>query len=307
MPFLSIIKINILALAIVIFFGAGPVYGKHTWEYYLRKGRIQYDAEMYEFALFSLQKALEQNPKLWEAANILADIHRVKNEKQKELEYLEASVSINENQPDIHNRLGDLYEYYLRLERAFDHFSRAVAADPDHVKGNMNLVRLYIRKGMADKAEEHMGISLKAGKKTGGPLFREARAAEQAGEVKRAEKLYREILEISPAMTDPYFRLYAIYYTDNNFTAAARVMERLAFLRPDFERAYIYLGDVYFTGRFPGTREYYLERSVKCLKKALELNPDNYDTLYRLYRVYDAMGDDIKAKETLRLFEEKSG
>ncbi len=307
MPYLSIIKINIFIICLIIVTaGADTALGTHSWQYYYRKGRVQFNAEMYDFAQFSLEKALELNPELYGAANILADIHAVKGDRRSVLEYLKLSITINGDQPDIHNRLGELYEYYFELDRAFDHFRRAVAADPDHARANMNLVRFYLDKGDKDLAKKHREISERAGEKISAGRYRTARRYEETGDTAGAIPFYRQIIEDSPAMTGAYFRLYAIYHNRGEFLKAAEVMERLVFLRPDYEKACIYLGDLYFTGKFPTNREYYLKRSIQYLKKAMELNPGNYDTMYRLYRVYDALGDDIKADEMLRRFEETS-
>ncbi len=82
----------------------------------------------------------------------------------------------------------------------------------------------------------------------------------------------------------------------NKYDRAAAILERLKFVRPDHERAYVLLGNIYFTRKFPGKRALYLVRAVENLKKAAELNPDNYDTLYTLSSVYKLMGKDVEAK-----------
>ena len=72
--------ILILSLKNFAFSRSNEIFQK-SWQYYLKKGLIQYKHEMYDYSLLNLQKALEQNDNLFKAANTLAEIYIINRDK----------------------------------------------------------------------------------------------------------------------------------------------------------------------------------------------------------------------------------
>ena len=147
---MSIIKFSFLCICIFIFNSAGI--SRTAWEYYYKKGVIEYKADMYTFAIDNLIKALDRNPSLYKAQNIIAEIYIKLDRKEEAIKHYRMSLNINDNQPDIHCKIGKLYEFYLEYSLSHHHYSRAVNIDPSHLKGHYNLVRYYVKKNNKDSA-----------------------------------------------------------------------------------------------------------------------------------------------------------
>lgn len=285
-----------MVIALMIAGSAGEGYARNGWEYYFERGSVQFRGEMYDNAILSLELCLEENPGSFAAANMLAEVYVKMNRREKALDYYRRSLEINDRQADVHNALAELYEYFSDADRAFEHFRRATEIDPEHVRAHCSLVRYYLKRNDRDSAERHFRASRDRALNESGALLKRAADAEEKGDHAGAEKLYRKILEQGPSLVDAYIALYEVYRRMGRYEKAVAVLEKLKFIRPDYEKAYFFLGNIYFTGKFPGKRKLYLDRAVENLKKTVELNPENFDACYTLSTVYRHMGKDIEAK-----------
>ena len=294
------IKFPVLSLVLllcILISGVRTGFPQHSWEYYCDKGMIEYRAEMYEYSIFNMERCLEENPRSFMAANILAEIYNKKEKKFKAVEYYKLSLHINDNQPDIHCIIGELYELFGEMDLAFKHFIRATEIDHNHVRAHCNLVRHFIKKNDRASAELHFRISQTQAMRISGKIVQEAADAEMSGRLKRAIILYNRVIEEGPSILEAYTGLYEIHRRMSNYRAAAAALERLKFVRPDYEKAYVLLGSLYFTQKLPGNRKAYLDRAIDNLQKAIELNPDNYETYYTLSEVYRFIRKDVEARD----------
>ena len=285
-----------MLIAAIIAVIAGEGYARQSWEYYFERGSLQFRGDMYDNAILSLEMCLDENPGSFAAANMLAEIYLKKNRREKALAYYRRSLEINDGQADIHNAIAELYEYFIEYDLAFKHFSRAVEIDPGHIRAHCSLVRYYLKRNDRESAELHFRESHDLAQRKLSGLLERAAAAEKKGRHGAAEKLYLQILEEGPSLLEAYFALFEVYRRVDRYDKAAAVLERLKVVKPDDEKAHVLLGNVYFTRKFSGKRKIFLDRAVENLKKALELNPDNYDACYTLSSVYRHMGKDIEAK-----------
>jgi tetratricopeptide (TPR) repeat protein len=277
-------------------FDSRPGFAQHSWEYYYEKGLIQYRAGMYDYSIFHMNQCLEANPDCFQAANVMAEIYRKKNNIFKSIYYYKLSIRINENQPDILNSTGELYESTGDRELAFRHFIRVTDFDKNHVKANCNLVRFFLKKNEAVSAGLHLQISnTQALRRSGGALLNDISALKR-GDLEKAALLYGMLIKECPCLPDAYMGLYDTRRLMHDYKGAADVLEQLKFVKPDHEKAYLLLGDLYFTQKLPGKRKLFLERAVSNLLKAIELNPDNYEACYALSVIYHHIRKDIEAK-----------
>lgn len=266
-------------------------------DFYYKKGLLQYRAGMYDFCIFSMERALEKNHDLFEAANILAEIYIIKNDKQKAIEYYRKSLEASDSQSDIHNAIAGLYEFYNDRDKAFGHYRKAVSINKNHLRANLNLVRFYLIEKRKDLADLHFNLSAEEGEKLTANIFAAAVKETESGNLKKALELYEETLKKNPAKIEAYIAASDIYRKFSRYDRAARILEDLKFLKPDCEMAYVYLGNIYSTGKFPGVRKKYFIMAIKNLNKALDLNPRNSDTCYSLSKVYELIGEKDKSIE----------
>jgi len=250
---------------------------------------------MYDYAIPNLGKALELNPRFYRAAELLGNIYLKKNNRSRALDYFTRSLTVNGAQPDLLCRAGLLHEYYGDYDMAFKCFRDAGRHIPGHVWGNIHLVRYYINKNEQTLAGKHFKISYENGLKKSSKVYSLAEKEEEKNNRAGSIELYEKILKINPAMTDTYEKLFKLYSLEGKYGTAAEVMEKLKYYKPDHERAYIFLGHLYFNRKFPGSRKYYIDLAIKSLLKAKELNPLNTETIDLLLAIYEFIGDDLKA------------
>ncbi len=274
---------------------------QQEWTYYLEKGKLDFRLEMYDYAVFNLDKVLELNPSSYEAANIIGDILILKRNRQKAIDYFKKSLAANDAQPDIHCKIGELYEYFTNNTLAFDHLKKGVSIDPRHVMSNLNLVRFYLRRGEKELAEKHFKASYENSINAGEEPFFAARLEDSSGNFVMAIKFYQRAIELCPAMINAYMALHGIYRKEKKYDHAADILKKLIFYKPDYEKAYIYLGNMYFDSPVTKNRKRNIDLSIDYLSKALALNPENYETLYTLSEIYRIIGKRDKSLDFERM------
>jgi tetratricopeptide (TPR) repeat protein len=290
---------SIINCAIALIISLAPVGSAHGagWEYYYRKGSIQFDAELYPAAMENLERALELNPSLYDAANKMARILIARNRKREALDYLDRSLSIRADQADIHVTTGEIRDFFGYHELAFEHYTAAVSADPSHIGAHFNLVRWYVERGDTANADRHFSAAYELGREDGERFLAGALEEERKKNNAGAAAMYGKAIEKNPAYIDAYFGLAELYRRTSRPDDAIATLEKVKKVRPDNEKAHVYLGHLYFARRYARNRKYILTQAIRNFERAREINPANPETLYGLSEVYLHMGDRDRADE----------
>ncbi|PKL37777.1 MAG: hypothetical protein CVV44_15685 [Spirochaetae bacterium HGW-Spirochaetae-1] len=294
---------NLIIILVAIFFSAGgekdTTLLRESWQYYFEKGKLQYRAEMFDYCLENMDNALRKNPRLYEAANIIALIQDTRDKKLVALEYFTRSLAIKPDQPEIHYRAGLLHEYFADYDKAFEHFQEAVRLDTAHARAHACLIRHYLRRQNRLKADEHFRLSNTVGEKNGRALYLQADAARRRHENEKAVLLYNEIITAYPAWIEAYLDLYELHRYLGRYDRAAETLEKLVYVKPDYGKAHLFLANLYFTRKLPGrSRKYYLEKSIMHIQKALEQDPNDAESYHLLAELQHYMGNDMDAEKS---------
>ena len=299
---MSIIK----KLFILIFFSAAisasaetrPDYApRESAAFYLKRGELQFDAAMYDYAYESMILSLKADPRNYGAANILGRLFLLQKDYHNAGLYFDMSLSIEDNQPEIHNAAGELKEYVSSFESAHNHYLKAATQNPEYTEALINLSRSFFRKGEKEDAEKFFRSAYNSSIGKSLPLYREAEALPDSRH-KEKESLLKEAIKINPAHLEAYMALATIMRLQNNYGSAVEILEKLKSVKPDYTPAYLHLGNIYFTKRLPGnTREYFLNLAIANYTKAVELDPQNSETYFHLSSLYRHMGNRGKAAE----------
>jgi tetratricopeptide (TPR) repeat protein len=268
-----------------------------TAGYYLRKGTVQFEAEMYSYSKGSFLRVLDIDPKNTTAMNYLAEIALKKLKKLDAIEWYEKSLAVNPHQGDIHFKVAVLYEFYIEDKKAFHSYLQAIRYNKNHHKAHTALVRLYMERDNKTEAYRHFNkaraIALEDQKK---PLA-SAQQAYISGHYKKALKLYRKITRSAPSLVEAYMRTYQSAVRLKEYDEAVKVLEALVKIKPDHEKAFYLLGEAYYSMPLKIKRVVALKRSVDNFKKALKLNPNKSDTHIALADVYLLLNEkDLAAK-----------
>ena len=75
------------------------------------------------------------------------------------------------------------------------------------------------------------------------------------------------------------------------------MLEEIKKIRPDNEKAYIYIAHLLFTRTKTKNRASTLQRAIANLHKAIEVHPENSEPYFLLSEIYLFIGDTEKAVE----------
>ena len=271
------------------------IYAAPSWQYYYKKGVIEYRAGMYDFAIENLTKALDRKGDLYEAANILAAIHLKRDNRIRALFYLAMSLRIHDEQDAIHHKIADVYDYMGDFELAFHHYKRTVQINPRHLQAHLSLVKYYFSRGDRKLAERHFAICYNIGNKDGEKLYAAALREEQNDNDEQALLLYRSAIAKCPVLIKAYFRIAEIHRRKGDFIRAEQYLQKIKEIRPDNERAYLYTAHLLFERKSKKHRVHHIKRAIENLKMALEINPKNSEAYFLLSDIYRFLGEREKA------------
>ena len=119
-------------------------------------------------------------------------------------------------------------------------------------------------------------------------LFDEAQAAEEAGDVATAERLYRKVMKVDPADPSAAFNL------GNLLCAASRKAEAEAAYRAAVKTDKTYAEAWYNLAKFLDAQRR-TQEAVTCLKRALDGNPDYADAMFNLAMHLQELGEHADA------------
>ena len=299
----AVLYITILVMLCVML-PASPALAAGEDEFFYRRGLVQYENRMYRFATEDMERALSVNPGHFGAANVLGEIYRKQKLMKKSLDYYNISIGANPSQPEIHYRLGTLYDFFYDSTSSTHHYTKAVELDPAHGKAHLKLVRHFIiEKKDRAAADRHFYESYRLGKKEGDPVLAEAKKEYDRGRESEALKLYRKAIARNPADLDTYFLISGIFRRGKDYRKAVRIIEKVKHIRPDSEKALVMLGNLYYTTPLSQNKKFLIGMAVTNLEMALELNPRNRDALLLLAEIHQKTGNDVKAAKLFRELE----
>jgi tetratricopeptide (TPR) repeat protein len=119
-------------------------------------------------------------------------------------------------------------------------------------------------------------------------LFEQAQAAEEAGEVAAAERLYRKVIKIDPGDPAAAFNLGNLLCGAGRKADAEAAYRKAVKIDKSYAEAWYNLAD--FLDRQGRTRE-----AIDCLKRALAANPDYADAVFNLALQLQAIEQHVDA------------
>jgi tetratricopeptide (TPR) repeat protein len=259
-------------------------------EYFIERGIIEQKAGMYKEAILSYNRAIDLDKRNYKTYNHLSSLYIMINRPEKALEAAMVSVEINSKQPDIWYRAGELNEYYLENDRAFECYNKAAENETSHILANLALARFYLIKGETDKAMRYFEVSKRSAEAKYGLIYTKAISAFNKKDINNAIALFEEMLAKAPSIIESYHMLYSCYRLKNDNINAAKTYERLKHIRPDIYISYLRLGELYLNRNFPGKKKIWIHKSEINLIKALELNPESPEACEALVSLYRFTG-----------------
>ncbi|MCX7677971.1 MAG: tetratricopeptide repeat protein [Spirochaetes bacterium] len=289
----------------IILFSIHPFAATETEdEFFFRRGMELYRNKQFQFAIEDFEKALKANPNNYRAANMLGKIYRKKKQMKTALDYYLLSLSINPSQADIHYAVGTLYDYFYSSTNSVKHYSKAVELNPTHRYALLKLVRYYLLQKDPLTANRFFEKSYNLGKEKATKFLTEAERAYAEGNELKALERYRKAVKENPAHLDVYFKISEIYLRMKDYQKSVRWLEKVTYIRPDCELAFVRLGNLYYTAPLSKNKKFLFDMAILNLNNALSLNPHNKDALLLLADIYYKSGKLAEAEKLYKKIEE---
>lgn len=257
-------------------------------EYRFKKAQIQYNNQMYRYAVENLEKVLILDPKHSPAANVLAAIYKNHyKDNGKALAYYLMSLEINDAQPFIHLEAGRVYYFFSEYSKAINHLQRTIAQKNDIPAAHFYLALIYNVQKHYDAAAFHIAQCYNAAQPQSKSEAEKALEALALNDSAAAIIHYKKALEINPVDKEIYLRLVVLYRTQKRIKAAIELLESCLNIYPNDSDILMMLAHCYFEYKNPQRRSYSIARAADLCKRAAAIDPsrcDAYSLLFLLYK-----------------------
>ncbi len=258
-------------------------------DFYRQKGIVQYENEMYNFALESFTKAVRLNKEDYVSYNYLAKLALLRQERALALEFFKTSLEINENQDDILFITGELQDYYGNYNKALEFFTSALEINPENIMALIGSARIYSIKKNHQKSSEMFQKAFDLRIDKSAPFYNSGIEHMRKNNSENTISSLTECIKINPAHADAYFELAQYYRHLNRINDALKLLEKIKYLQPHLEKPYVQIAHIYFTVKFSKNYRQQILIAESNIKKAIEINDKNADYWEFLSEIYTSM------------------
>jgi protein O-mannosyl-transferase len=225
---------------------------------FYKKGNIDKAVEHWK-------KALQLKPGWTEVQENLDKMQQQKKRDEIIAQYLE-KVRQNPDDFDTHNKLAVFFFYQGQIEKAIDHWTKALQIKDEWPEAHYYLGGAFYKQGDIDKAVAHWKRALQL--KPGWTEVQE-NLDKLLQQKKRDETVaqYLEKVRQNPDDIDTYNKLAAFFYQQGEIEKAVEYWAQVVRIDPDMPEAHSNLATAY-------CRQNKLEQAIEHWTKASELKPD---------------------------------
>jgi eukaryotic-like serine/threonine-protein kinase len=277
-----------------------PTENVAAYELYL-KGRSlmrgERDAKKLQSALDLFGQAAKKDPRFALAFAGTADaslqLYRLTKDaawSQTALGAAQQADQLNDELPEVHLALGNIYNATGKTAEAVVELKRALTLAPNSDEGFRRLANAYMAAGEKDEALKTYQQAIDVNPYYWLNFSRLGLAYFQLGQNEKALEAFRKVVELSPDSASGHENIGVVYYQMGKFAESIPAFEQALRIAPS-ESLYSNLGTAYFyLGKLP--------EAVQMFEKAVALNPNNQMTQGNLADGYRWSGQLDKAKTT---------
>jgi tetratricopeptide (TPR) repeat protein len=263
-----------------------PVIGERLAEMYWKAQRV-HEAEL------EAQSLLKRNPDDAQTRRLLGHIYlrslgnAGESTGQSEtvshaIEQFKEIVRLDPTDTESALWLARLYRLQNRHEKAEDVLRGILKNDAENEAGVEQLTQLLLDEGKSSDAIALLeGITSKSSSPTLLDLLGDAYT--QTKDLPKAEAAYRKAAELDPSETSHQRGLGQTLLSEEKYSEALKVYQKLSDLMPDDADVYLRLAQIY--------RELHqMDKAEETLVKARQYSPGSLDVMYNEAMVYEAQG-----------------
>lgn len=259
--------------------------------------RGQQDVNNIKKAIGFYEEALKKDPSFALAYAGIADAtlvmyHEKKDSlwTQKALGAAQQAQRLNDNLPEVHFSLGNVYTASCKKAEAIAELKRALQLAPNSDDGYRGLGKAYLTLGQKEQALQAYQKAIDINPYYWMNHNSIGHAYSQLGEYDKALIAFRRVTELEPDNSFGYLNVGAVLFQQGKYNECIPVFQKALQIQPYF-MTYSNLGTVYFY------LKHYSE-SVPMFEKAVEMNPNDQLTMGNLADAYRWSGQPDKANAT---------
>ena len=280
-----------------------PVFFQNTdAAFYFQKGTVEFENAMFGFAEENLTRAVALDPTIYRAYEMLGDIRLRQERRLEALAFYDRSLAQNDLQDAVHFKAGEIEDFFINRKKALAHFLRACELNPSNAYAAAGAGRILSLEGRSAEADRYYAQSTASGRAAADAILKKYRAAAKKKDFYTEEWYLDEAIKANPADEDVYYLLASVHRARKNNAKAAAVLEKLRFMHPTSEKAYVLLAHLYYSERIYKNRKQEIDTAIFYMETALAMSPSNMEHLEFMAELQRAAGNEEKA----RLFEERS-
>jgi tetratricopeptide (TPR) repeat protein len=176
---------------------------------------------------------------------------------------------------------------------AYGNFLKTVELDPNHLRAQLELGRLFLGARMLDKAQEKVDVVLKAEPKNEEGLLLQSAIYLVKQEPAKARSLLEGLIAQGSTKPDIYLMLAMISRQEGDDKGEGDAIRRGIQANPKSVTLYMALADNHH-------RHKRMDEAVEAVKKAIEADPDNVRIRAALANLYWESGKTAEAGEALK-------
>jgi tetratricopeptide (TPR) repeat protein len=261
---------------------------------FANKGIEAYKAKNYEEAITSFETSVLITEKssgkidtslIFNAALAAQNVNNV----AKSRELLTKLISYKYPEPEIYRSMARTYMVDKDTTKAMEYIAMGRQAYPADNNLMIDELNVYLARGQSKQMLEKMEMAAAADPKNKSLQFALAATYDNMGKKEQAEQGYLKAIEIDPAYFDAYYNLGAMFYNQ-----AVETFNKANSLPPSKQKEYD-------AGIAKSKAEF--GKALPHLEKALQLEPNDKNTLLSLKEIYARLGDYGKSNEMKKRIE----
>jgi eukaryotic-like serine/threonine-protein kinase len=277
-----------------------PTENVAAYELYLKGRDIlrgKRDVKRVESAVDLYQQAIKKDPGfalayagLADASIIIYNLSQDASWSQKALSAAQHAQTLNDEIPEVHFALGNVYRVTGKTTEAIVELKRALQLAPNSDEGYRRLANAYMAAGQKDDALRAYQQAIDVNPYYGLNYTRLGIAYNELGDYQKALGALNRAVELMPDSAAAYGNIGVIYFQMGKWNDAITAYGKALKIEPS-EDLYTSLGTAYF---YLGHRT----DAVTMFQKAVALNPNNHEYAGNLADGYRWSGEKDKAKAT---------
>jgi serine/threonine protein kinase/tetratricopeptide (TPR) repeat protein len=209
---------------------------------------------------------------------------------QKALAAAQHAETLNDNLPEVHFALGNIYKVTGKTTEAIVELKNALELAPNSDEGYRRLANAYLAAGQKDEALQAYQQAIAVNPYYWLNYNQLGSAYFQLGQNQKALEAWNHVVQLAPDAVAGHENLGIAYFQMGNWNNSVPEFEKALTITPS-ESLYSNLGTAYF---YLGRRQ----DAVKMFEKSVELNPNDQSDVGNLADGYRWAGDKEKAKSS---------